>query len=68
MKMGHCDWCNGIHVKCAECGSVTPVLESDYDQSMECEEGCGLKFRVLSKYEGNGLWEQHLEIIGNLKG
>lgn len=46
IRVGHCDWCNSVHIECQACGVVTPIWPGDYDRLVECEGGCGLHFRV----------------------
>jgi hypothetical protein len=61
VTMGHCNWCNGISVKCHAGGTVTGVYEHDYNKVIECE-GCGLRFRVKSEYIGDGEMEETIEL------
>jgi RNase P subunit RPR2 len=51
IDVGYCDWCNGLSIRCKKCGAVTAVPESSYEESLECEGGCGLRFVV--SYDGN---------------
>jgi hypothetical protein len=51
VDVGYCDWCNGISVRCRDCGVVRGVLEGEYGDVLECEGGCGLRFVVKSDYD-----------------
>lgn len=65
---GRCNWCNSIHVKCQACGSITPVYECDYNNVLECEGGCGLKFKVASDpYVIHDGGDEHIEVMENPK-
>lgn len=63
VQFGRCDWCNSISIKCQSCGAITPVYEGDYNKVIECEGGCGLEFKVISQYAGDGLMEENIEIV-----
>jgi len=41
---GHCDWCNGLHFRCPECGIVFAVTEAEYDKVIKCPYECGSIF------------------------
>lgn len=56
--VGRCGWCNGIHVRCHVCGTTTGIYESQYNETIECDGECGLKFRVETEYIGNGMQEE----------
>jgi len=67
VQLGRCEWCNSISIKCKVCGVITPVHEAYYNQAIECEGGCGLKFKVISEYVGDGLYDEHIEIVDSPK-
>jgi len=41
---GYCDWCNGLHFRCPECGIVFAVTEAEYDKVIKCPYECGSIF------------------------
>lgn len=41
---GRCDWCNGLHVRCPECGIVFAISEAEYDTPIKCPYDCGTVF------------------------
>lgn len=64
VQFGRCDRCNSVHIKCQACGSITAIYESDYNSVVECEGGCGLKFKIVSDpflIKDGG--EEYIEIV-----
>lgn len=51
IDLGRCDWCNGITIRCRECGEIMAIYEHEYDQPICCGGGCGLRFRVETYYD-----------------
>lgn len=49
-KAGHCNYCNSVSIKCAKCGSITSLFETDDKQS--CEGGCGVYY--IHSYSKDG--------------
>lgn len=47
---GYCDWCNGLHARCPECGIVFAVSETEYDKTIKCPYECGTIFFVESAH------------------
>lgn len=43
---GRCDWCNGIHFRCPDCGAIFAVTEGEYGKALKCPENCGAVFYV----------------------
>ncbi|MBT9559388.1 MAG: HNH endonuclease [Myxococcales bacterium] len=63
LEVGSCDWCNGTSTRCKDCGCVTAVYESMYDQVIECEGGCGMTFIVRTHQGRKGdTWEE-IELV-----
>ena len=65
-EVGWCDWCNGISVRCAGCSTVTPAWEADYDSPVECQGGCGMRFKVVTGYV-DGCPGYHVEILPSIE-
>lgn len=64
VDVGYCDWCNGISVRCRDCGVVRGVLEGQYGDLLECEGGCGLQFIVRSDHDPQDGYEApYVEIV-----
>lgn len=66
-RVGRCSWCNTFHFECPHCGVITAIPDYHYDEVLECEGGCGLKFRMVSEYVGSGMTEERFEIIPDLE-
>lgn len=45
-------------MRCHACGTTAGIYEYQYGDTIECEGGCGLKFRVDSEYIGSGICEE----------
>lgn len=54
LDVGHCDYCNGISVRCRECKVVHSFYESQYDKPVTCDGGCGIRFVVNSNRSSDG--------------
>lgn len=66
VDVGHCDWCNGISIRCRECGVVRGVFEGEHGTVLECEGGCGLRFTVNSDYDPrDGGGGECVEVLDN---
>lgn len=64
IDIGHCDWCNGISVRCKQCNEVKSVYEHEYDQPICCPGECGLRFRVECSYDPrDGCISEHIELL-----
>lgn len=63
MLLVRCDWYSSNHIKCKSCNSITPVYEFNLNKVLECEGGCGTKFRINRLYDGDGIFEDELEIL-----
>jgi len=44
--VGWCDWCNTIHIRCLECGTITGIPDVLFGEPVECLGGCGTFFTV----------------------
>jgi len=33
---GHCDWCDGLHIRCPECYEIFAIHEVEYEQAIKC--------------------------------
>ncbi|MCK9639264.1 MAG: PIN domain-containing protein [Prolixibacteraceae bacterium] len=61
--IGHCEWCNTLHIECPKCHSVTGILDFDYDEKVECVGGCGITFFVESDNSYDNYGEYEIKII-----
>lgn len=63
IEVGHCDWCNTEHFKCAQCGTVNAVTEDQLDEKKECD-GCGLPYFIeVTGDPRDGDEEHHYRIL-----
>jgi len=46
IEIGHCEWCNTLHFRCIECGTINAIWEDEYNKIKECE-GCGLEYQTV---------------------
>ena len=60
---GNCDWCNSLHIKCAKCGAINAIPESEYDKEIECEGGCGLIYYVDTSDDTDHIGDFELKLI-----
>jgi hypothetical protein len=63
VDVGHCDWCNGVSVRCRDCGLARAVPKYEYGEVLECPGGCGLRFTVGREYEPRGGGGDFVEIL-----
>lgn len=63
IDLGYCDWCNGITIRCRKCGETLPVYEHEYDQPVCCPGECGLRFRIESYYDEDGILSKEIDIL-----
>ncbi len=63
LDVGYCDWCNGISVRCNECGAVRAVYEGEYDEVLDCDGGCGMRFRVVRTGSTDGGPSENVELV-----
>jgi len=63
VDIGHCGWCNGIHVRCQKCGTVTPIYEFQYGDMIGCAGDCGLRIVVRNEHVGDGLFEEKIVLF-----
>lgn len=49
--VGTCEWCNSTSVRCRRCGAVRGVWGGEHEKALECEGGCGFRFRVTDDYD-----------------
>lgn len=59
----HCDVCASHHLKCAKCGSITAVYEMEYGNGVECEGGCGSKFKLIEEPERDGQYSYSVKLM-----
>ena len=62
VNLGKCDWCQGYHIKCDVCGSITPIHEEDLNKDIECMGGCGLFFNIKREDNRDNLFKDELTI------
>jgi hypothetical protein len=57
---GWCDSCDGLHVKCACCGTIIGIRDEQYGEKIECPCGCGLQ---LVAHQGRKGRKEYIQIL-----
>ncbi|WP_375768979.1 hypothetical protein NR798_46160 [Archangium gephyra] len=63
LDVGRCGWCSGISVRCAGCGCIRAVYESEYEERLACEGECGLMFIVRRDRAPDGDGSEWVEVV-----
>src|SRR5258706_1100499 len=58
IEVGHCNWCNTEHFKCANCGTANAVMDHEFNKRKDCED-CGLPYFIERTYDRKGTEEGH---------
>lgn len=49
---GYCDYCNGLHLSCPDCGEIIGIDENQRDIGVKCGAECGTVFYVPTGEKG----------------
>ncbi len=49
--IGHCEYCNSLHIGCRYCGAVTSIHDTRYGDLVECEGLCGVSYLITYQYD-----------------
>lgn len=60
---GHCEWCDTFHFRCPKCNEITAIPDSDFNNEIECEGGCGLKFYMKETTDSDNIREISLKLL-----
>jgi hypothetical protein len=63
VKYGNCDWCNELHIRCTNCGSVTLLSQHHENEEIECEGGCGLKYTLDTSDDFEQIGDYNIKLI-----
>jgi len=50
---GYCDYCNGLHLSCPDCGEIIGIDENQRDKGVKCGAECGTVFYVPTGEKGS---------------
>jgi len=63
INYGECNHCNELHIKCAKCGANTLLGQHQADEEIECEGGCGLKYKLDTSIDTESIGDYQVKLV-----